>query len=558
MKIFYKIGIVLLVNLFYFLSVKASDFEVDGIAYNIISNSEAEVTSRYGINSYAGSVVIPEMVNYQNSEYTVTKIGDNAFSWCSELTEVTLPNSLISIGERAFMICEALSKIDLPNSLTYIGPEAFYSTGLINIKIPENVSFLGDLIFQYCDYLESIEVDSNNQSYASKDEILYNKDFSLLICCPSALSKKNLTLPTSVVEIKEYAFSRCWDIESLTLPNSLIKIGNSAFISSGFKNVNIPNSVKEIGDMAFCYSYLETIEIPASVMEIGFGAFSSCKSLNSIKVDSQNPNFSSLNGILYDKDYTLLISCPATKTEVTVPESVKEIGNYAFTNCPLAEIVLPVSVTKIGDEAFYGCQLLSNVILSDSLQTIGEGAFNYCAFSNINIPESVREIGMGAFAYCYYLEKIVIPDYVEIIDMGTFQWCYSLKETVIGKSIKQIDTYAFSGCPALKQMTSLSTNPPVWDGYFFEFDFDFPNSVLYVPEESLDDYRVSTPWNYFGQIIGMDAGIDKIKDNETANFKVYDLKGEKILETKDQSQLRNLPKGIYIIVSGKEKYKISM
>lgn len=559
MKIFYKFGIVLLVNLFYFLSANAFDFEVDGIAYNIISDNEVEVTYKSGINYYDGSIVIPEKVNYQNSEYIVTKIGDNAFFWCQELTEVTLPNSLTSIGEKSFVLCESLLKIDLPNSITTIGDAAFYacealtevtlsnslitlgeqsfwacesllkidlpnsltsigygaffSTGLINIKIPENVSFLGDMIFQYCFDLESIEVDSNNQWYTSIDGILYDKEVSLLIWCPSALIQKDLTLP-----------------------QSLIKIGNSAFSYNTVKNINIPNSVKEIGDLAFFHSDIETIDIPASVREIGFGAFSNCKSLNSISVDSQNPNFTSLDDILYDKDYTLLISCPANKTE----------------------IILPVSVIKIGDYAFSGCQLLSNVILSDSLQTIGEGAFMYCSFSALQIPESVTEIGEFAFGYCTYLKNIVIPDGVKTIETGTFDNCYSLEKIVLGKSVNLIEEQAFAFCYLINEMTCRSIEPPVCEFWFP--DFDMANCVLYVPGESIGKYQTTYPWSQFGKINGInESGIESILNNDkTSILKVFELNGRKILETNNKSEIKNLPKGIYIIVSGKERYKISI
>ena len=254
-------------------------------------------------------------------------------------------------------------------------------------------------------------------------EVICDGAFS---CC---FSLQSVTIPNSVTSIGDEAFSNCESLQSITIPNSVRNIGNNAFLgcnicfficnSTYFQNddvclfnkdktaivstikdcVNyiIPNSVTGIGDAAFssCKS-LQSITIPNSVTKIGDAAFGSCKSLQS----------------------------------VTIPNSVTSIGDYAFYRCySLQSVTIPNSVTSIGDYAFEQCYSLQSVTIPNSITSIGDGVFNVCkSLQSITIPNSVTKIGGGAFRRCESLQSVTIPNSVTKIGNRAFWECTQLDE----------------------------------------------------------------------------------------------------------------------------------
>ena len=170
----------------------------------------------------------------------------------------------------------------------------------------------------------------------------------------------------TVTSIGDCAFYYCSSLESVTIPNSVTSIGNYAFFRcSSLESVTIPNSVTSIGYEAFydCSS-LESVTIPNSVTSIGDCAFSGCSKLKNIDVYPENANYSSIDGILYNKDVTKLICCPGAKISVAIPNSVTSIGYEAFYDCSnLASVTIPNSVTSIGDGAFFNCNDLKTIYM---------------------------------------------------------------------------------------------------------------------------------------------------------------------------------------------------
>jgi hypothetical protein len=191
-----------------------------------------------------------------------------------------------------------------------------------------------------------------------------------------------VTIPNSVTSIGG-SFRHCTGLTSVTIPNSVTSIGNYAFeYCTGLTSVTIPNSVTSIGVSVFdmCNS-LTSVTIPASVTSIGEAAFAVCKGLTSIVVDESNTAYCSQDGVLYNKDMTVLIQYPTGKSGgFTIPASVTSIGYAAFVLCTgLTSVTIPNSVTSIGDTAFGYCRGLTSVTIPASVTSTGFNAFQGCS-----------------------------------------------------------------------------------------------------------------------------------------------------------------------------------
>ena len=319
-----------------------------------------------------------------------------------------------------------------------------------------------------------------------------------------------------------------YDLKTYTVTS----IGVRAFMNcSGLTSVTIPNSVASIGEYAFCGCDLTSVTIPNSVTFIGDKAFS-CSRLENINVDSENDNFSSLDGILYNKDVTNLICCPEAKTSVTIPNSVTSIGASAFYECrSLTSVTIPNSVTSIGASAFYECRSLTSVTIPNSVTSIGNSTFRNCSrLTSVTIPNSVTSIGYNAFYNCESLKVIYMQCEVPI------------------------------ECDPRFSETSLK------------------EAVLYVPTGTMAEYEKVDPWRNFWNIEEMDfTGVDGIEaDNNDSiqisvnngiltidgigrheSVTVYDMRGS-ILYNGLSHTIDKLSPGIYIVKVGSSTIKISI
>ena len=319
---------------------------------------------------------------------SVTSIECLAFYGCTSLTSIEIPSSVTRIAAQVFYGCTSLTSIEIPSSVTSIGMWAFYNcTSLTSIEIPSSVASIGIYAFSRCVSLNSINVDKSNQEYSSEDGILFDKDKKELICYPAEKKEKEYNIPSSVTSIGTYAFGNCTNLTRIEIPSSVTSIGGGAFDN--------------------CTS-LTRIEIPSSVTSIGTYAFSWCVSLNSINVDKSNQEYSSEDGILFDKGKTKLITYPAGKKEkeYNIPSSVTSIGDYAFDNCTsLTRIEIPSSVTSIGREAFEKCERLTSIEIPSSVTSIGWNAFAYCtSLTDIEI----QSIGAFKYNYVFYGAKLTM------------------------------------------------------------------------------------------------------------------------------------------------------
>jgi hypothetical protein len=332
--------------------IDLSDCTVE--AYTGTAGTRGDMLTVYPANeipeySFRGKVVLQTIIFP-----SVTSIGIYAFESCIGLTSIlTMPATVTTIGDFAFSYCTALTgALAIAPSVTTIGKYAFMGcNGLTgSLIIPPSVIFIGSGAFSDCSGF--IEVDAANPNYSSQDGVLFNKDKTTLIKCPS-FKTGSYAIPPTVTVISEFAFSGCKALTgSLVIPSSVKTIGPWAFYEcSGFNGtITIPESVTTIGDWAFykCYRLKGPLVLPTTLTTIGHGVFYECSSLNSL---------------------------------LTIPASVTTIGNYAFYYCSgfTGSLTIPPSVTSIGTYAFSGCfYLTGSLTIPPSVTAIGKEAFRYC------------------------------------------------------------------------------------------------------------------------------------------------------------------------------------
>ena len=328
---------------------------------------------------------------------TVIVICDEAFCdrfFGSSISELTIPNSVISIGDSAFENCSNLTSLTIPNSITTIGSNPFRRL--------------------------TLQLDNRSPHFYEEDNVLFTADKSQLIAYCSR--QTSYSIPNSVSSIGDSAFSWCSSLTTLTIPNSVTSIGDGAFYHcSRLTTLTIPNSVTSIGERAFswCLS-LTSLTIPNSVTSIGNRAFFTCFSLTSLTI----PDSVTTIGDSAFKDCSSL-------TSLTIPNSVTSIGDSAFEKCSsLTSLTIPNSVTTIGDSAFENCSNLTSLTIPDSVTSIGDYAFYQCtSLISLMIPNSVTSIGSSAFSRCDGLTSLTIPDSVTSIGRGALYECKNLNQS---------------------------------------------------------------------------------------------------------------------------------
>jgi hypothetical protein len=465
----------------------------------------------------------------------VVYIGKIAYAYkgiMPELTVIQLKEGTEGIANSAFRLCLNLTEITIPESVKSIGNNAFYYTGLRQVTIPNSVTDIGGGAFSECYQLTDLTMGNrvvNIGKYAFR----------------GCYQLTNIAISNSVKKIEKGAFYACSGLTSITIPNSVTDIGSSAFYAcTGLTNITIPESVKRIeSELFWGCTELKSVSLPESVTSIGSSAFFDCIALTSITipagvkniensafperlekigVSEQNPNYSSVDGILFNKDKTTLICYPQAKkaSSYSIPSQVTNIAQSAFSNCAeLTSITIPDNVTSLENEVFYYCTGLTGITIPNNVTSIGKSVFFSCTgLRSITIPNNVATIGDNAFYYCTGLKEIHVGSQVPKASASTF--------THVSKTICK----------------------------------------LYVPKGSLQAYRSAPAWSEFHNIIeessataiqstGKDETVIRpasggilIETQTPVPVSVYSVSGQKVYESlATGSKKIDLPNGLYIV-----------
>ena len=526
---------------------QAQTFNEGVLQYTVTDATNNHVSvNKIGTTCPTGRLWIPVTVDFNGITYAVKSIEDNAFSGCSDITEVSMNMGLNHIGNSAFRNCTSLAYFRGSNLVTSIGNHAFENcSSLGRFTIPDGVTSIGMGTFNNCTSLIGIGI------------------------------------PEGITNIGDQAFQNCSSLINVNIPNSVTSIGIGAFSNcSNLNNIVIPNNVTTIGVESFsnCLE-LKSVDIGKSVTSLGDSTFKNCSALTSVTVHWDTPlvinanvfedvaienipltipsdsetayqaasvwqNFGSYlkyfnDGVL---EYTVTDiansyvsvkkyndTCPIG--DITIPEFVTNNGttytiisieDRAFYECSgLTSVSFPQSLVIFGYGAFAGCTSLTNVIIPNSVKSIGNGTFHGCSsLTSVSFPEDLIEIGGSVFSQCTSLTEISLPESLTSIGSFAFQNCASMTSISIPESVTSIEEYAFSICTGLTSFTIPNSVTSLGDGAFwrstgltnFTVHWDIPlainanvfaevsieNIVLNVPEGTDIVYQNTPVWQDFG------------------------------------------------------------
>ena len=523
----------------------------------------APLTFGTAYENYAGQVLAGTKVTEVHFPGRLTVIGASAFERNTSITAVTFgdqyaesgfaKSALTTIGEGAFLYASALSAITIPASVKNtdviaIGNEAFLGSGLSSVTFEESdegVLTIGTSAFSGCKALLSlnlpkrlgdftsgsttipalangtgvfpaaddegngfnfVSITEGNALYASKDGMLYTSDFKELVYCPPA-KEGTVEVDARTERIGANAFSSCKKLTAITFPADSVckEIGAGAFSGcSLLVNMELPDSVAAIGQGAFLNcNELVSLRLPASLSSFD-PAILGCKKLTDLTVSESNPNYSSVDGVIFSKDKTTLVYYLPTRedAEYTVPDGTKEIAATAFSgNVSLTTVTLPASLEHIGANAFSDCQSLEIVTFSaeskqlviddrafyntavssvalpagvsalgnevfmnsalaeiefaanSSLTALGDYVFSNTDLVSITLPAGLRVLGDNVFRGCTLLESAVLPEGLTTMGNSTFYGCTALTSVSLPSTLRTMGTETFRNCSMLTRIT---------------------------------------------------------------------------------------------------------
>ena len=481
-----------------------------------------------GYTKPTGTLSIPSTVTNAGTTYTVTSIGFNAFYECDNLFNITMPTSLTSIGNDAFYGCDSLQHIVIPEGVASVGDSSFYECELVQdislpstilsigksafqglshittLTLPRALCYVGGRAFAYCTSLTTLNYNADSCWFAgtaaswgvpatyifwgSNQLTTVNFGSHVRFIPTNAFRDKSLTsisFPNSLRRIGGYAFAGCTSLTSVDFGNGVETIQNYAFDGcSQLSSLSLPNSVKAIGLCAFRGCSFSELTLPSSLQEIDNNAFASNNNLTNVTLNAD----SCFTGSAQSSD-AVFASCPHLTT-ITFGNNVKAIPDRFCASTPITTVFIPNSVKVIGDYAFSNCNMLTNVNIGNSVEDIGESSFRQCtALTSIVFPNSLKYL-RGECFWGSGLRSVTIPHNVSYIGDYAFMNCSNLDTlyynadsiNIVGNISPTATSYQAAAFPGTLTYVEIGSNVRVIPGYAFEGktlinSINIPNSV---------------------------------------------------------------------------------
>lgn len=361
----------------------------------------------------------------------IERIEPCAFANCTELKKINFPETLNVIKDRVFLNCHLLTEVILPETLAELGNYAFYDTGIKQLVLPKRATLVGVSVFGSIK-IETIDI--------PKDFILGKTMF--FIC----QNLRTVNFEADWVTIPERCFYHCTSLTEIDISKALF-IKDSAFLKCYSLSVSTIPAHTYAETYAFSETGVTDVTIE-DISKIGKGVFAECNSLKKLTINVTD-ELEAANGLSIPEE--LVRECRNLQTVVFTghTENLSSIKKAAFKNTEmLTEISLPDNICLIGDYAFYNSSI-KNIRLPESLEQIGNYAFAMSELENITVPDKVTELGKGVFNSCYKLTEAVLPESITAIPDETFLACHKLK-TVHVSDISTVGDRAFYHCKTLK------------------------------------------------------------------------------------------------------------
>ena len=297
----------------------------------------------------------------------------------------------------------------------------------------------------------------------------------------------SIVIEDGITYIGNWTFASLENLNSIDIAASVTTIGEGAFNYCGIKEIILPEGIVSIGDYAFYLcKKLQRVLIPSTVTSIGESAFIACDSMISIEVDINNVNYSSLDGVLFDKEQSILIKYPDNLSgSYVVPDSVETIEANAFASSKLSYVTLSNNISTIGDYAFQNSENLLTITIPGSVENVSKGAFYFCTgLTEVIVEEGVIGIQDNAFENCSGIIKILLPDSIQTIGKWAFSGCTKMSDMIIPDKVTDIGSYAFKNCRSLTSITIPKNMTYINESAFYFCDglkeVVIPNSITQI------------------------------------------------------------------------------
>ncbi|GEM_PF-1018822 len=435
---------------------------------------------------------------------TIERIDSQAFASSRGIKTLTLPASLRVIESEAFSF-SGLTELTIEEGLDSVG---YGALGYLNsftdtLRLPASLRAMSPAALAFSHKLQAISVSPDNPYWKSDGGVVFSKDGSTLFAFPCYKYEEQYSIPSSVkyierhscsnldrmtafkfpysqIKIGKEAFTACTKLEKVTNASNVVEIDSAAFAGcthmqlfeagyglkricdNAFNNVSrynddgyfeikldYANNLRYIGSEAFRGARMLSIRIPQNVDTITYTAFQDTR-LQAFDVNPSNATYTSINGVLYNKDLTqILIVPPYYPNEIfEIPEGIEEVGPGAFYGAGVKLLNFPKSIRKFGREAFSNSSLV-RIDIPETIEELPYECFASAALTKVNVPATVKGMDGGVFAYCKLLEEAVLPDELDSLPPGTFFDCEKLAKVNIPANAKSVGYNAMAQCFAL-------------------------------------------------------------------------------------------------------------